>query len=219
MGTGLDSEYGGTGLPESIIQGLFFILATANVAYTGYGLLTTAAGRLLAKYATEDQKQRYLIPMAEGRFFATMCLSEPHAGSSLADIRTTSTLSEDGTYKIFGSKMWISGGDHELSENIVHLVMAKIPGRPKGVKGISLFIVPKRRLNPDDSLGDLNDVTLAGLNHKMGYRRITNCALNFGDNDDCIGYLVDQEHNGLSYMFQMMNEARIFVGLGATALG
>jgi len=140
--------------------------------------------------------------MAEGRFFATMCLSEPHAGSSLAEITTTATLSEDGTYKISGSKMWISGGDHELSENIVHLVMAKIPGGPKGVKGISLFVVPKRRLNSDDSLGDFNDVTLAGLNHKMGYRGITNCALNFGDNDDCIGYLVGQEHKGLSYMFQ-----------------
>jgi butyryl-CoA dehydrogenase len=215
MGTGLEPEHGGTGLPESIIQGLFFILATANVAYTGYGLLTTAAGRLLEKFATEDQKRRYLQPMAEGRFFATMCLSEPHAGSSLADITTTATPSGDGTYKISGSKMWISGGDHELSENIVHLVMAKIPGGPAGVKGISLFIVPKHRLNNDGSIGVENDVTLAGLNHKMGYRGITNCALNFGDNDDCIGHLVGTEHKGLSYMFQMMNEARIGVGFGA----
>ncbi|MEP3890622.1 MAG: acyl-CoA dehydrogenase [Hellea sp.] len=219
MGTGLAPEHGGTGLPESIIQGLFFILATANVAYTGYGLLTTAAGRLLAKYASAEQQQRYLEPMAEGRFFATMCLSEPHAGSSLADITTSATPSGDGTYKISGRKMWISGGDHELSENIIHLVMAKIPGGPAGVKGISLFIVPKRHLNQDGSIGPANDVTLAGLNHKMGYRGITNCALNFGENNNCIGYLVGQEHHGLKYMFQMMNEARIFVGLGATALG
>lgn len=219
MGTGLGPEHGGTGLPESIIQGLFFILATANVAYTGYGLLTTAAGRLLAKYATEEQQRRYLQPMAEGRYFATMCLSEPHAGSSLADITTSATPSGDGTYKISGRKMWTSAGDHELSENIIHLVMAKVPGGPAGVKGISLFIVPKYRLNQDGSIGEANDVTLAGLNHKMGYRGITNCALNFGDNDDCIGYLVGAEHKGLSYMFKMMNEARIFVGLGATALG
>ena len=219
MGTGLDPQNGGTGLPESIIQALFFILATANVAYTGYGLLTTAAGRLLEKFAAEDQKKRYLQPMAEGRFFATMCLSEPHAGSSLTDITTTATPSGDGTYKISGSKMWISGGDHELSQNIVHLVMAKVLGGPAGVKGISLFIVPKYRLNEDGSMGTANDVTLTGLNHKMGYRGITNCALNFGDNDDCIGELVGAEHKGLSYMFQMMNEARIFVGLGATALG
>ena len=219
MGTGLQLQHGGTGLPESIIQGLFFILASANVAYTGYGLLTTAAGRLLEKFGSEEQKQLYLKPMAEGQFFATMCLSEPHAGSSLADITTSAVPSGDGTYKISGSKMWISGGDHELSENIVHLVMAKVPGGPAGVKGISLFIVPKYRLNQGDSKGAANDITLAGLNHKMGYRGITNCALNFGENDDCIGYLVGKEHRGLSYMFQMMNEARIFVGLGATALG
>jgi butyryl-CoA dehydrogenase len=219
MGSGFDPEHGGMGLPESVIQGLFFILATANVSYTGYGLLTTAAGRLLAKFASEEQKQRYLLPMVEGRYFATMCLSEPHAGSSLADIRTTATPNDDGSYNISGSKMWISSGDHELSENIIHLVMAKIPGGPAGVKGISLFIVPKYRLDNNGSNGRANDVSLAGLNHKMGYRGITNCALNFGENDDCVGHLVGAEHRGLSYMFQMMNEARIFVGLGATALG
>lgn len=219
MGSGFEPEHGGTGLPESVIQGLFFILASANVSYTGYGLLTTAAGRLLAKFASEDQKQRYLIPMIEGRYFATMCLSEPHAGSSLSDITTSATPNDDGTYKLSGSKMWISSGDHELSENIIHLVMAKIPGGPAGVKGISLFIVPKYRLNLDGSPGEANDVTLTGLNHKMGYRGITNCALNFGDNDDCIGYLVGAQHQGLSFMFHMMNEARIYVGLGATALG
>lgn len=219
MGSGFEPEHGGMGLPESVIQSLFFILASANVSYTGYGLLTTAAGRLLAKFASEDQKQRYLIPMIEGRYFATMCLSEPHAGSSLADITTMATPNDDGTYNISGSKMWISSGDHELSENIIHLVMAKIPNGPAGVKGISLFIVPKHRLNADGSPGPKNDVTLTGLNHKMGYRGITNCALNFGDNDDCIGHLVGTEHKGLSFMFHMMNEARIYVGLGATALG
>ena len=219
MGGGFEPEYGGMGLPESVIQALFFTLASANVSYTGYGLLTTAAGRLLAKFGSEDQKQRFLIPMIEGRFFATMCLSEPHAGSALADIKTMAKPNDDGTYNISGSKMWISSGDHELSENIIHLVMAKTPDAPAGVKGISLFIVPKYRLNPDSTPGKRNDVTLTGLNHKMGYRGITNCALNFGDNKDCVGYLVGAEHQGLSFMFHMMNEARIYVGLGATALG
>ena len=125
----------------------------------------------------------------------------------------------DGRYKISGRKMWISGGDHELRENIVHLVLAKIPGGPAGVKGISLFIVPKRRLDASGNPAESNDVQLAGLNHKMGYRGITNCALTFGENGDCIGELVGEPHKGLAYMFQMMNEARIGVGLGATALG
>jgi len=183
MGGGFEPEYGGMGLPESVIQALFFTLASANVSYTGYGLLTTAAGRLLAKFGSEDQKQRFLIPMIEGRFFATMCLSEPHAGSALADIKTMAKPNDDGTYNISGSKMWISSGDHELSENIIHLVMAKTADAPAGVKGISLFIVPKYRLNPDSTSGKRNDVTLTGLNHKMGYRGITNCALNFGDNN------------------------------------
>ena len=214
-----EPEHGGAGLPETILQSLFFVLATANVAYTGYGLLTSAAGRLLAKFANEDQIERYLKPMVKGRYFATMCLSEPHAGSSLTDITTMATPIGDGRYKISGRKMWISSGDHELSENIIHLVMAKIPGGPSGVKGISLFIVPKYRLEDDGTRGPSNDVLLAGLNHKMGYRGITNCALNFGENSDCIGELVGNEHHGLSYMFHMMNEARIFVGLGATALG
>ncbi len=219
MAAGFEQDIDGSDLPETVMQAAFFILATANVAYTGYGLLTTAAGRLLAKFASDEQKKDYLLPMVAGRFFATMCLSEPHAGSSLADIRTTATPNDDGSYAISGNKMWISSGDHELSENIVHLVMAKIPGGPAGVKGISLFIVPKYRLDADGNPGETNDVTLAGLNHKMGYRGITNCAMNFGDNGQCIGYLVGQEHKGLSYMFHMMNEARIFVGVGATALG
>ena len=140
MAAGFEQNVNGSDLPETVMQAAFFILATANVAYTGYGLLTTAAGRLLSKFATQEQKKEYLLPMVAGRFFATMCLSEPHAGSSLADIRTTATANDDGSYAISGNKMWISSGDHELSENIVHLVMAKIPGGPPGVKGISLFL-------------------------------------------------------------------------------
>ncbi|MET7926638.1 acyl-CoA dehydrogenase [Streptomyces sp. NPDC005349] len=155
-----------------------------------------------------------------------MCLSEPQAGSSLADITTRAVPQDDGTYRISGTKMWISGGEHDLSENIVHLVLAKIPGGPAGVKGISLFIVPKFLVGPDGTLGERNDVVLAGLNHKMGYRGTTNTLLNFGEGrytpdgaPGAVGYLVGEAHQGLAYMFHMMNEARIGVGQGAAALG
>lgn len=207
-------EHGGYGLPETVHQAASFVFSASNISIKGYAMLTIGAGRLIQSFGTEDQKTRYLEPMVEGRFFGTMCLSEPQAGSSLSDITTRAEPMEDGRYRITGRKMWISAGEHELSENIVHMVLAKIPGGPPGVKGISLFIVPKLRLD-----GARNDVTLAGLNHKMGYRGTTNCALNFGEQGDCIGELVGEPHRGLAYMFQMMNEARISVGMGATALG
>ncbi|MEM9879222.1 MAG: acyl-CoA dehydrogenase, partial [Pseudomonadota bacterium] len=149
----------------------------------------------------------------------TMCLSEPHAGSSLADIRTIATPIGDDRYKLSGTKMWISGGEQDFSENIVHMVLAKTPDAPPGVKGISLFIVPKIRVEEDGALGVRNNIALAGLNHKMGNRGTTNTLLNFGEKGDCIGWLVGEEHRGLAYMFQMMNEARIAVGHGAAMLG
>ncbi len=214
VGSGFELESGGMGLPETVHQAAAFIFSASNISLAGYGLLTVGAGRLIQSFGTDDQKKRYLEPMAEGRFFGTMCLSEPQAGSSLSDITTRAEPMEDGRYAISGRKMWISGGEQEISENIVHMVLAKIPGGPPGVKGISLFIVPK--LNSD---GSSNDVTLAGLNHKMGYRGTTNCALNFGEKGACVGELLGEPHKGLSYMFQMMNEARIGVGMGATALG
>jgi butyryl-CoA dehydrogenase len=157
--------------------------------------------------------------MIDGRFFGTMALTEPHAGSSLSDIRTRAEPASDGTWRLKGNKIFISGGDHPLSENIVHMVLAKLPDAPAGVKGISLFIVPKFLVNDDGSLGKRNDVLLAGLFHKMGWRGTTSTALNFGDNGECVGYLVGKPHHGLSYMFQMMNEARIGVGMGAVMLG
>lgn len=214
IGSGFAPESGGMGLPETVHQAAAFIFSASNISLAGYGLLTVGAGRLIQSFGTEDQKKRYLEPMAEGRFFGTMCLSEPQAGSSLSDITTRAEPMEDGRYAISGRKMWISGGEQEISENIVHMVLAKIPGGPPGVKGISLFIVPKLRAD-----GTPNDVTLAGLNHKMGYRGTTNCALNFGETGGCVGELLGEPHKGLSYMFQMMNEARIGVGMGATALG
>ncbi len=182
--------------------------------------LTSAAANLLRAHGSDEQRKRYMRPMLQGEFFRDeMCLSEPDAGSSLADITTRAIPQADGTYHIVGNKMWISGGEHDLARNIVHLVLARIEGAPAGVKGISLFVVPKHRVNDDGSLGAPNGVTLAGLNHKMGYRGTTNCALNFGEREPSVGELVGRAHEGLAFMFHMMNEARVGVGMGATALG
>lgn len=215
----VDEKLGGMQLPFAVSLACLGLFKGANISTTAYMLLTRAAANLLAAHASDDQRQRYMTPMNEGRFFGTMCLSEPDVGSSLADIRTRATPLDDGTYAIRGNKMWISGGDHELSETIVHLVLAKLPDAPPGVKGISLFIVPKHRLDADGNPGERNNVVLAGLNHKMGYRGTTNCLLNFGEAGETIGELVGEPHHGLIYMFHMMNEARIGVGLGATMAG
>jgi butyryl-CoA dehydrogenase len=221
-----DEAYGGMQLPHTVGQAVFAWFKAANVGTSSYPFLTMANARLLLTHGSEQQKQTYVRPMVEGRWFGTMALSEPQAGSSLADITTRAEPQDDGTYRLTGNKMWISAGDHELTENIVHLVLAKIPGGPPGVKGISLFVVPKFLVDEDGSLGERNDVVLAGLNHKMGYRGTTNTLLNFGEGvhtpggrAGAVGYLVGEPHRGLSYMFHMMNEARIGVGMGATVLG
>ncbi|WLH68960.1 acyl-CoA dehydrogenase [Pseudomonas sp. FP2309] len=212
-------EDGGMQLPTLLSQACFAHFQSANAASTSYPFLTMGAANLIESFGTEEQKQRFLQPMIEGRFFGTMALTEPHAGSSLSDIRTRAEPAADGSYRLKGNKIFISGGDHPLSENIVHMVLAKLPDAPAGVKGISLFIVPKFLVNDDGSLGARNDVLLAGLFHKMGWRGTTSTALNFGDNGNCVGYLVGKPHQGLSCMFQMMNEARIGVGMGAVMLG
>ncbi len=214
-----DFEVGGMQLPSLVSQACFAHFQAANAGTTAYPFLTMGAANLIESFGSDEQKRLFLQPMIEGRYFGTMALTEPHAGSSLADIRTRAQPAGDGTYRIKGNKIFISGGDHELSENIVHMVLAKLPDAPPGVKGISLFIVPKYRVNADGSLGPRNDVVLAGLFHKMGWRGTTSTALNFGDDGQCVGYLVGQPHQGLACMFQMMNEARIGVGMGAVMLG
>ncbi|MCY6379842.1 acyl-CoA dehydrogenase [Hoeflea prorocentri] len=218
MGASFDADDGGLQLPYLLQTAISAWFSAANWGTSGYTGLTVAAGNLLAEHGSEEQKNRFLRPMIEGRYFGTMALSEPHAGSSVGDIRTRAEPQEDGTYRLFGNKMWISGADHEMSDNIVNLVLAKIPGGPAGVKGISLFIVPRYLINDDGSRGARNDVRLAGLNHKMGCRGTVNCVLNFGDKDGAVGYLVGERHHGLQYMFSMMNEMRIGVGLSAAAL-
>ncbi|MCF8977612.1 MULTISPECIES: acyl-CoA dehydrogenase [Pseudomonas syringae group] len=214
-----DFEAGGMQLPTLLSQACFAHFQAANAGTTAYPFLTMGAANLIESFGSDEQKQRFLQPMIEGRFFGTMALTEPHAGSSLSDIRTRAEPAADGSYRLRGNKIFISGGDHNLSENIVHMVLAKLPDAPGGVKGISLFIVPKFLVNEDGSLGKRNDVLLAGLFHKMGWKGTTSTALNFGDNGECVGYLVGKPHQGLSYMFQMMNEARIGVGMGAVMLG
>ncbi|MEU3010203.1 acyl-CoA dehydrogenase [Nocardia asteroides] len=216
-----DEALGGMQLPTVVNRAAMTWFQAANAAMTSYYFLTAANAGLLAEYGTAEQIDTWVRPMLDGRFTGTMCLSEPQAGSSLADITTKAVAQPDGTYRITGTKMWISGGDHELTDNIVHLVLAKAPGGGPGVKGISLFIVPKYLAD-----GTRNDVALVGLNHKMGNRATTNALLNFGDGtytptpeSGAVGYLVGTEHRGLSYMFHMMNEARIGVGMLATALG
>lgn len=214
-----DFEQGGMQLPNLLSQACFAHFQSANCATSSYSMLTMGVANLIEAFGSDEQKERFLQPIIDGRFFGTMALTEPHAGSSLSDIRTRAEPHADGSYRIKGNKIFISGGDQPISENIVHMVLAKLPDAPPGVKGISLFIVPKFHVDADGSLGPRNDVTLAGLFHKMGWRGTTSTALNFGDNGECVGYLVGKPHAGLSYMFQMMNEARIGVGMGAIMLG
>jgi alkylation response protein AidB-like acyl-CoA dehydrogenase len=225
-----DYEFGGMQLPTTVDKACFAYVLAANVGSAGYPLLTTANANLLLSHGSPAQIDAFVRPMLAGRFAGTMCLSEPQAGSSLTDVTTRAEPDGDSPlgarYRLFGNKMWISAGEHEITENIVHLVLAKIPGAPPGVKGLSLFIVPRRLLAADGSSGDRNDVALAGLNHKMGYRGTVNTLLNFGEGrfrpdgrSGAVGYLVGEPHRGLAYMFHMMNEARIGVGLGAVALG
>jgi alkylation response protein AidB-like acyl-CoA dehydrogenase len=214
-----DAADGGLQLPLTIAKACTAVFSSANVAFHSYAALTAGAADLLAAFGDAGQRLRYVRPMLAGRFTGTMCLSEPHAGSSLADIRCQARTHVDGSFRIAGTKMWISGGDHDLAETIVHLVLAKLPGAPAGVKGISLFAVPRDRVGDDASVGEPNDVRLVGLNHKMGWRGTTNAVLSFGEHGACRAELVGEPHRGLEYMFQMMNAARIGVGTNAVALG
>jgi butyryl-CoA dehydrogenase len=219
LAAGKDYEWGGMQLPSLISFACLSLFKSANIAASSYAMLTTANANVIERFGSATQKRKYLQALFEGRAFGTMALTEAQAGSSLSDLVTTATPNEDGTYSIRGNKIFISAGDHELSENIVHLVLARIPGGPPGVKGISLFTVPKFHVNDDGSLGARNDVALAGLIHKMGWRGTTSTMLSFGEHGECVGELVGEPHHGLAYMFHMMNEARIGVGLGAVMLG
>lgn len=205
----------GQQLPMLVFAQASAYLAAANLSAVGYTGLTSGAAHLIEVFGTEQLKRDYMQRMYAGEWTGTMALTEPHAGSSLADIRTRARPTDEGHYLIDGNKIYISGGDQDFTDNIVHLTLARIEGAPAGTKGISLFAVPKKRVE-SGALVD-NDVHTAGTFHKLGYRGIASIALSFGENERCHGYLVGEPHKGLKYMFQMMNEARIGVGGSAMA--
>ncbi|MFC1836581.1 acyl-CoA dehydrogenase [Thermodesulfobacteriota bacterium] len=207
---------GGQQLPGSLINACHFIWAAANYSASVYPMLTDGAAHLIEAFGSEDLKELFIPDMYSGRWQGTMALTEPQAGSSLADITTSAEPTDDGHYKIRGQKIFISAGDHDGVDNVVHLTLAKIKGSPAGVKGISLFVVP--RLRPEDIGLVLNDVSTAGVFHKLGYKGCPITHLSIGENDDCRGWLVGEPNQGLSYMFQMMNQARIEVGLCAAGI-
>lgn len=214
-----DFAEGGMQLPQTIMTACAGYFMAANPSTTGYAFLTIAAANVIKNFASDELKAQFMPSMLSGEFTGTMALTEPHAGSSLIDIQTSAKITPDGSYRLKGSKLYISAGDHQLSKNIIHLVLAKIQGAPAGVKGISLFVVPKFRLDQNNQISQRNDVALAGLIHKLGYRGTTSTALSFGNQDDCHAYLVGEKHQGLKYMFLMMNEARLGVGFGAAMVG
>ncbi|HLL95792.1 MAG TPA: acyl-CoA dehydrogenase [Spirosoma sp.] len=221
IGAGFSFEHGGQQLPEMLSASVGFILMAANngMMYSG---LTSGAAHLITSFGSPELNEFYVPPMLAGQWQGTMALTEPQAGSSLSDVMTTATPLPDGestpgSYKIKGQKVFISAGDHDAADNIVHLMLARIDGAPKGTKGISLFVVPKYRQDEQGSFVD-NDVQSTGVYHKMGQKGVPAMHLTMGSNDNTIGYLVGEPHQGLPYMFQMMNEARIGVGMTAAAI-
>ncbi|WP_374666555.1 acyl-CoA dehydrogenase [Acinetobacter sp.] len=214
-----DYADGGMQLPTLINMAANAYFMSANPSTVAYSFLTAAAANLIQAFGTEAQKNAFVPHMFSGRFSGTMAMTEPNVGSSLGDLTTKAIPQADGTFLIKGQKMFISGGDQDITENIVHLVLARMQDAPQGVKGISLFIVPKFNVHADGTLAERNDVQLAGLLHKMGYRGTTSTVLSFGEQDQCTGYLIGEAGAGLKYMFKMMNEARVGVGLGAAMIG
>lgn len=226
VGATLDYAVGGSQLPHLLDAACTAWFSAANLATQVYGGLTSAAAALLSQCASPAQVATWVPPMAEGRFLATMCLTESQAGSSVGDIVTKACDQGDGTFRVFGSKMWIGAGDHQFGENIVHLVLARTADAPAGTPGLSLFIVPKWLLDDDGNRADRNDVVVAGINHKMGQRGTVNTVLSFGEgvhlpggSPGAVGYLIGREGDGLAGMFHMMNHARVSVGIGSAALG
>ena len=209
-------DLGGQQLPLMISGACRFILSAANYSASVYPFLTTGAAHLIMAFGSKEMAEAYIPRMFSGEWQGTMAMTEPQAGSSLADITTAAEPTDQGYYKLRGQKIFISAGDHDGVDNVIHLMLAKIKGAPAGVRGISLFVVPQKRM--DNGRLIPNDVNTAGIYHKLGYRGAPITQLSMGENNDCRAYLVGEPHKGLMYMFQMMNEARIDVGLGAAAI-
>jgi len=206
-------EVGGQGMPLTVFSACAELFNAANFAFVMYPGLTCGAGGLIEKYGTEIQQRKYMDKMYTGQWGGTMCLTEPGAGSDVGALKTRAKLLPDGSYQITGTKCFISSGDHDLTENNIHAVLARIEGDPPGTDGISLFIVPKIKVNDDGSLGESNDVITGNIEHKLGIKGSSTCTLNFGEDENCIGELLGDERAGMAIMFNMMNEARLEVGM------
>jgi len=214
----VDAEAGGQGLPESIALATAEMFVSASCSFTTYPGLTRGCANLIESFGTPEQKALYLEKMYSGQWTGTMCLTESQAGSAVGDVKSMAKKEGDH-YLIQGTKIFITAGDHNLTENIIHAVLARTENAPAGIKGLSLFIVPKVRINADGSLGAPNDVNCSGIEHKMGLKGSSTATLNFGDEGKCQGYILGQEGQGIQLMFQMMNEARLGVGLQGFAVG
>lgn len=216
---GVPKEFGGQAAPYALHAVVEEITSGANTAFGMYPGLAGGAAEVIGHFGTEAQKKLYPERMFNGTWGGTMCLTESQAGTDVGSASTKAVRQPDGTFKITGTKIFISGGDHDLAENVIHLLLARIEGAPQGTKGLSLFIVPRVRVNADGSLSKDNDVTVAGIEHKMGINGSATCSLNFGENDGCIGELVGAaENQGMPQMFRMMNTARIGVGIQGVAV-
>ncbi|MEA1968786.1 MAG: acyl-CoA dehydrogenase [Thermodesulfobacteriota bacterium] len=207
-----DPEWGGQGMPRTIASAASEYFNGANYPFMMYPGLTHGAGKLIEAFGTDQQKKIFLKNMFSGKWAGTMLLTESGAGSDVGALTTTAKKNDDGTYTITGEKIFISGGEHDLTENIIHPVLARIEGAPEGTKGISLFLVPKYLVNDDGSLGEFNDVVCTGIEHKLGIHGNSTCSLALGSNGNCIGTLLGDENKGMKAMFVMMNEARLLVG-------
>lgn len=205
----LPEEIGGGGMPITLSGGTLEILSTANLAFGLAPGLSAGAISAINFHGNQEQKDKFLPKLVSGEWTGTMNLSEPQSGSDLGTITTKAEKQDDGTYKVTGTKVWITFGEHNMTENIIHLVLAKVPGSPEGTKGISMFIVPKVMVNDDGSLGDNNNVSCISIEEKLGIHASPTCVMEY---DDSVGYLVGEENRGLNYMFTMMNEARVWVG-------
>ena len=205
-----DPEYGGQGLPSFVGLGLSEMINAANPSFAAYPGLTHGAYEVIHAHGSDAQKRTYLPAMVEGRWTGTMNLTEPHCGTDLGLIRTRAERADDGTYRISGTKIWISAGEHDLAENIVHLVLARTPDAPPGTKGISLFVVPKFVPDADGNPGERNGVRCGGVDHKMGMQASATCEMIY---EDAVGERVGEENRGLAHMFTMMNAARLVTGI------
>jgi alkylation response protein AidB-like acyl-CoA dehydrogenase len=218
---GVSQDHGGAGAPLSVAVLTLEMITGSNTAFSMYPGLAHGAGEVIAAFGTPEQQKLYCDRMFAGQWGGTMCLTEPHAGSDVGSAKTTAKKNPDGSYSITGTKIFITGGDHQLAENIIHLVLARVEGAPPGTKGLTLFIVPSVRTSPDGKLGERNDANVASIEHKMGINGSATCVLNFGESGKCIGWPVGGEeklNQGMPQMFRMMNGARIAVGVQGIAI-